>query len=99
MSSEVETSLIKSKDLIRPLPVSSTSDLPVCVAASPAAPFSNAPRSARNDNHMGSIAPEHRADGCAIGASDFQRQRGEIVNAGSDVTQIKRFNDGNAGAG
>ena len=40
MSSEVETSLIVPKDLIRSLPVRSASGLPVHVAASPAAPFS-----------------------------------------------------------
>jgi len=50
MSSEVETSLIAgSRDLIRALPVRSTSGLPVYVAASPAAPFSTLLRFARND--------------------------------------------------
>src|SRR4029450_13839178 len=43
----------------------------------------------RNDNHRDSITPKHGAHGCAIGASDFQRQRRKVVNAGSDVTEIK----------
>src|SRR5438093_10910935 len=51
MSSGVETSLISiAKDLIRSLPVRSTSGLPVYVASSPAAPFSTSLRFARNDN-------------------------------------------------
>jgi hypothetical protein len=56
MSSEVETSLDSSAvlrtagDLIRSLPVRSASGLPVYVVASPAALFSTALRSARNDN-------------------------------------------------
>src|SRR5438552_15633658 len=46
-----ETSLISiARDLIRSLPVRSTSGLPVYVASSPAAPFSTSLRFARNDN-------------------------------------------------
>jgi hypothetical protein len=72
MSSGVETSLIPgSRDLIRSLPVRSTSGLPVYVAASPAAPFSTALRSARIDNHMVSLAPENCAHRRAIASSDF----------------------------
>jgi hypothetical protein len=57
MSSEVETSLDFpaaeiARHLIRSLPVRSASGLPVYVAASPAAPFSTALRSARNDNGL-----------------------------------------------
>src|SRR5206468_10813095 len=82
MSSEVETSLLlKSRDLVRSLPIRSTSGLPVYVAASPAAPFSTP---LGMTMQYDSIAPEHRAHGRAIGAGKFQRQRGKVVNTGTD---------------
>ena len=48
---------------------------------------------------MDSITPKHGAHWCAIGANDFQRQRSEIVNAGTNAAQIERFDDGDPGAG
>src|SRR5262245_35874328 len=45
-----------------------------------------------------SVAPEYCAHRRAIGASDFQRQRREIINAGGHVAQVERFNNGNAGS-
>src|SRR4029450_4833032 len=80
---------LNSRDLIRSLPVRSTFGLPVYLAASQAAPFSTALRSARNDNHVDSITPKHGAHRRAIGTRDFQRQRRKIVNAWSDVAEIK----------
>ena len=38
---------------------------------------------------MDSITPKHGAHRCAIGTRDFQRQRRKIVNAGSNVAEIK----------
>ncbi len=35
------------------------------------------------------ITPKDGAHWCAIGTGNFQRHRREIVNAGSDITEIK----------
>ena len=95
-----ETSLISiDRDLIRSLPVRSTSGLPVYVAASPAAPFSTTLRFARNDNHVVSIAPKNGPHGRAVGSGNLQRQRREIIDTQRDSAEIERFNDCNAGTG
>src|SRR6266581_9813173 len=77
----------KSGDLIRSLPVRSTSGLPVYVAASPAAPFSTTLRFARNDNHVVLVAPQDRAHRRAVASGNFQRQRRQIINTGSNLAQ------------
>src|SRR5205809_6587757 len=92
-----ETSLISiARDLIRSLPVRSTSGLPVYVAASPAAPFSTTLRVARNDNHVVLVSPQDRAHRGAVASGNCQRQRRQIINTGSNLAQNRVFNDGEA---
>ena len=98
MSSAVETSLIvriqRFDSLTSPR---STAGLPVHVASSPAAPFSTTLRSARNDSHTVLVAPKNGAHGGPIASSDFQGQCYEVINAGGNLAEIQRFNDGDSG--
>src|SRR4029453_6584880 len=57
----------------------------------------------RNDSrgnraHCASLAPKNRAHRSAIAMGDFQRQCGQLINPRSDIAQIERFNDCDAGA-